>query len=164
PSSKEYFNIADEIDSLLRILNDEIKVNSITINKNITPLNFYGYKASFLNVLMIILENSIYQLKTFKKQSRKIFIYLEKIDDSQIVLTIEDNGGGIESSHLEKIFDLNYSSKKDKGSGIGLALAKELIEKRLNGKISVENTLVGASFIISLKIGTDILDENTNSY
>lgn len=164
PLSKEHFNIKNEIDSLLRILDNDLKINNITVNKDIKALNFYGHKASFLNVLMIILENSIYQLKNYKKQNRKIFISLEELDNSEIILIIEDNGGGIENCNLKKIFDLDFSSKKEKGSGVGLALAKELVEKRLNGEIIAQNTLVGASFTISLKVEVNIVNEDSNNY
>lgn len=149
PISKEYFDIENEIDSLLRILDNELKMNNILVKKDIKPFEFYGYKSSFLNIIMIILENSIYQLKNFREENKRIFIFLEEIENSKMVLKIEDNGGGIENYNLKRIFDLDFSSKKEKGSGLGLALAKELVEKRLGGKISVQNTIVGVSFVIT---------------
>ncbi|MFY4805348.1 sensor histidine kinase [Aliarcobacter butzleri] len=160
PLAKESFDIKKEIDCLLRILNDELKNNNISVNKDILSLNFYGYKTSFLNVLMIILENSIYQLKNFRAKNRKIFIFLEKIENSQIILRIEDNGGGIEDSNLKRIFDLDFSLKEKSGSGVGLALAKKLVEERLNGRITAQNTVVGASFSIFLEIENDPLNKN----
>jgi signal transduction histidine kinase len=149
PLTKESFNMSDEMESLFRMINDELKINKILISRTIDSLLYYGYKGSFLNAIMIILENSIYQLKNFKKTNRKIFISIKEINN-KIILEIEDNGGGVKDINLEKLFDLNYSSKKDKGSGIGLFLAKELITKRLEGEIKVKNVNQGLLFIIIL--------------
>lgn len=157
PSSKENFNIEEEIESLLRMIKDDIKSNSIIVIKAIEPLFYYGYKGSFLNALMIVLENAIYQLKNFKASNREIFISAKKIENT-IVIKIEDNGGGTKNIDIEKLFDLNFSSKKAEGSGVGLALAKKLITKRLEGKIKAEKTKEGLAFIFILPLKEEIIN------
>lgn len=67
------------------------------------------------------------------------------------VTTIEDNGGGIEKQVIEKIFDPYFTTKApDKGTGIGLYMAKTIIEKHMDGAINVTNTENGALFTIML--------------
>lgn len=60
-------------------------------------------------------------------------------------LIIEDNGGGIEKEDIKKIFKRFYKTPDSNGFGIGLAMAKTVIEKN-NGEISVSNTGSGARF------------------
>ena len=62
-------------------------------------------------------------------------------------LVIRDNGGGIDKQIIKRIFKRFYKSPDSKGFGIGLAMAKTIVEKN-NGEISVTNTQDGASFEI----------------
>lgn len=62
-------------------------------------------------------------------------------------LIIEDNGGGIEKENIKKIFKRFYKTPDSNGFGIGLAMAKSIVEKN-NGEISVSNNEAGARFEI----------------
>lgn len=62
-------------------------------------------------------------------------------------LIIEDNGGGVEKENIKKIFKRFYKTPDSNGFGIGLAMAKTIVEKN-NGDISVSNTNSGARFEI----------------
>lgn len=62
-------------------------------------------------------------------------------------LIIEDNGGGIEKENMKKIFKRFYKTPDSNGFGIGLAMAKTIVEKN-NGDISVSNIDCGARFEI----------------
>lgn len=62
-------------------------------------------------------------------------------------LIIEDNGGGIEKENMKKIFKRFYKTPDSNGFGIGLAMAKTIIEKN-NGEISISNAKDGARFEI----------------
>ncbi|QKF66988.1 hypothetical protein AVENP_1434 [Arcobacter venerupis] len=54
-------------------------LNKIIVIRAIEPLFYYAYKGSFLNALMITLENEIYLFKNFKNTNRKIFISIKII-------------------------------------------------------------------------------------
>ena len=60
---------------------------------------------------------------------------------------IEDNGGGIENENMKKIFKRFYKTPDSNGFGIGLAMAKTIVEKN-KGEIYVSNTKEGARFEI----------------
>ena len=62
-------------------------------------------------------------------------------------LIIEDNGGGIEKENMKKIFKRFYKTPDSNGFGIGLAMAKSIVEAN-NGNISVKNGKNGAIFKI----------------
>jgi len=68
-----------------------------------------------------------------------------------VITQVIDTGGGIEKSHLEKLFEPFFSTKV-KGVGLGLAIAKEIIENH-KGMIDVESRLgVGTTFMIRMPV------------
>ena len=95
----------------------------------------------------------------------RLALGLEKkgINDS-VVLSVSDTGPGIAVEHLSNIFNRFYQvagvhSSYQEGSGIGLALVKELVEL-LHGKISVKSTPgSGTTFEVSLPPGKDYFSE-----
>jgi len=70
-----------------------------------------------------------------------------------LLLSIHDNGGGIEEKEPERIFEPYYTSKfKHEGTGLGLYMAKLLTENSIGGYLRVKNSDHGALFEIELPI------------
>lgn len=103
-------------------------------------------------IVLNLLSNAI-------KYSKDIGIIEVKIDihKNNIVLTVEDNGVGIEEKNIDKIFDrfvrLDDSlTRKNEGTGIGLSIVKAFVECH-NGSIKVDSEKnVGTKFIINIPI------------
>ena len=92
-----------------------------------------------------IVENSIQHSKA---TTIKISCKHQK---QKIICIIEDDGKGIPDEKKEEIFNKGYTTDKERGTGLGLYLAKTLIEI-YNGEIKVENSeLGGTKFTIKLK-------------
>ena len=71
----------------------------------------------------------------------------------KVAVKVADDGGGIPSEFLEKIFEPNFTTKgEDKGTGIGLSMSKLIIEKSFGGSIRAENAAEGAVFTIELNV------------
>ena len=67
------------------------------------------------------------------------------------MVTITDNAGGIERENIEKVFDAFFTTKAlGKGTGIGLFLSKTIIEKKMGGRLTVQNAEGGAEFRIEV--------------
>ena len=67
------------------------------------------------------------------------------------MVTVADNAGGVPEEIMGKIFDPYFSTKgPDKGTGVGLFMAKTIIEQNMNGRLTVHNTAEGAEFRIEL--------------
>lgn len=106
------------------------------------------YAQAVMNLIVnardILLERAVkepvIELRMSVKESRRRRV---------TVLTVCDNGGGIEHGLLRHIFDPYYTTR-EKGSGIGLYLSRIMIEKRMGGRIMARNTDAGAQFIVEL--------------
>lgn len=144
------FNLAEAIDITLRFQHDRLITKNIDIQINVDKnLLINGSKNALVNTLMILCDNTLNQFE--KNQSLKKSILFESfVKNKLIILRFLDNGGGIKISPFSNIFEIDISEKGSKGTGIGLALAKMLVEKRLNGTINGFNTQDGVCFEIEL--------------
>lgn len=95
----------------------------------------------------------------FTPENGEVKIRVSFTNDGSIEISVKDSGCGIPEEKLENIFDRFYqvdgsNTREHEGTGIGLALAKELILLH-NGKIRVlSNIGIGAEFIVTLPIET----------
>ena len=101
--------------------------------------------------MIIILNNALdeYEKGTIPYEKRLVNIVVS-CDKEWITVTIVDNAGGIPESMLEGIFDFAISGDKKKSMGIGLNVAKAIIDKH-GGYVKVSNENHGAKFEIMLK-------------
>lgn len=100
-------------------------------------VDYYWVSEALINIIKNALNRE--ETTKIKISTNKNPIYTEII--------IEDDGGGIEEENFKKIFERFYKSPDSKGFGIGLAMAKSIIEAN-NGDISVKNGKDGAIFKI----------------
>ncbi len=144
---KELFYINNAIDSALSLifanLNDkDIKLN---FNKN-NNFKISGFPNEFSQVILNLLSNSKDAIddKSIKDGEISIKIYTNHFN---IIIEIEDNGGGIKEEILEHIFEPYFTTKEEgNGTGVGLYMSKMIIENNMNGKLLVENSEFGAIF------------------
>lgn len=106
--------------------------------------------------LQMILSNLIsnaFRYHDPEKPEATLLIQASTPNLSQLIIVIKDNGLGIPKEHLDRIFDMFYQAHGQKtGSGLGLYIVKETIEK-LGGEIQVESEVgVGSSFKVTLPL------------
>lgn len=123
----------------------EIKLN-VKIDQNLKFITDMGR-------VNVVLNNMIYNAFKYKdpfKENSFVTINI-KCSNEQAIISIEDNGIGIDPKNKEKIFEMFYrATKMSTGSGLGLYIVKETLEK-LNGTIKMESKLTkGTKFIITL--------------
>lgn len=120
--------------------------------------------------LEIILYNVIANAIKFSPQNSAITISIQQeVNSNSIKIEVSDEGPGVKNTELDDIFKLYYegdqlNGKALKGSGIGLALTRELIQLH-SGKIKAMNNAVrGLSIIIELKSGKEHFDVKTTRF
>jgi len=137
---KEFFNIKDSINNAIKLLSSKFKSKGIDIILDIEDMEFSGYKNELIQVFMNLLSNSKDVFDDIKIDKKVIKISTSVIDD-KIKISFLDNGGGIDESSLEKLFEYKYTTKAQKsGTGIGLYMSKLIIEK-LKGVIKADNVM-----------------------
>lgn len=152
-SEKSIFSIEDALLNTLNIMSAQIYANKIILINNSNSKNFVlGLKSEFEHVILILISNAIDALIQNKIQEPIITINTIT-KDNQALCCISDNGHGIPLEIEAKIFDPYFTTKgESNGTGIGLYLAKEIIEKHMNGRLVLENSTNGARFIIELSL------------
>jgi len=148
---EEIFTIASSYEDVKYILSEPIALNKIELIENIDySIQIEACKNFITQVLLSILQNSVYFLKQRKIESPKIYIKIEKID-KQIIIEIDNNDKGIDEKVIDKIFDYSFSRRDthQKSTGLGLYIVKLIVEEKFKGKIEAKNTKDGAKFIIS---------------
>jgi signal transduction histidine kinase len=114
-----------------------------------TSETYSSDKTRLTIIINNLIANAIRYSMNNKKATVKINVFSEGND---IVLTIEDNGIGIESKNLSKIFNMFYrASENTPGSGLGLYIVKETVET-LGGSIEVSSIYgKGTKFSVVVK-------------
>jgi C4-dicarboxylate-specific signal transduction histidine kinase len=109
-----------------------------------------GYSNEYAQVLLNILNNAKDVLVEKKVADPHIGINISRAENRSVV-TITDNGGGIDTEIMPKIFDPYFTTKeKMQGTGIGLYMSKIIIEQNMGGSLTVQNTSGGTAFIIEV--------------
>lgn len=161
---KEKFNIYSTIIIVLRMIYNRSKlIAPIYVNgKQFDFQNTKKEEFEFLSfvhvqrieqVWTIILNNALDELQKIEHyDDRKIDINIKK-SDNKIVVEFIDNAGGVSESILGNLFEPFTSTKASSGLGIGLNVAKKIVEEH-NGRINVKNLDFGACFTVELESAT----------
>ncbi len=143
---KKDFNIETSLNKILSLMKKQLDENKIKIQMNIQEKHLYGTESEFEQVLINLISNAQDALVENKTINKEITIKSLKKNEG-IEFYIEDNAGGIPKSLKDKIFD-PYFTTKDKGTGVGLYMARLVIEASFGSHLNVENGQNGARFII----------------
>ncbi len=133
----EEFNV---VELIKQVQNDMQLINKIfNFETSIDYFNIKGSSVLFKRAIENLVENAF----KYSKKNAKVLVQLEQKREG-IVIKVKDNGIGINKSELKKIFERMYRvdnsrARKTGGAGLGLAIAKSIIEA-FNGKIGVKST------------------------
>jgi len=148
---QEAFNVCETIHSILNMLKENFEFNDIAVDLVCeTDIEIHGSKNHYGQSIFNVLNNAIDSLCESSTMDKKIRIHVQDVND-QVVLTISDNGVGIQNKDIAHIFDPYFSTKEaNKGTGLGLYMVKNIIEGQMNGSIALVNYSAGATFEISV--------------
>lgn len=138
---KSLFNLKTTIENVLKIFGSEFKSKNIKTFLNISDINLNADEKMVERVLVNLLTNSMHALSHSEK--KEISIETQYLNN-RTVIKIQDSGEGINDKIQDKIF-LPFFTTRQNGSGIGLTLAKSIMEAH-NGYIVYRNLEGGSVF------------------
>lgn len=148
---KTSFDMAEAVREAVFIVMAALKNNRIEISVDVPPgLTATGFPSQYAQAVLNLLINAKEAILGGEVADGQIRVALRK-EGEEAVLTVDDNGGGIAQEVLPRLFD-PYFTTKDQGSGIGLYMAKMIIERNMEGKISAANIENGARFTLSIPL------------
>ena len=166
-NNSEPFDIFEAIQRATFMVDAVLKNHSIDliIDRCIfesSPVSICGFRSEFMQVLLNLIQNAKESIIEARKSTRSLRdkITLDCIKEAeQIHIHISDSGTGIAAENLSRIFQPYYSTREDRGTGIGLYISRWIIEKKMLGTLTARNIEHGACFTITLPIEKPISDQ-----
>ncbi|WP_083568364.1 sensor histidine kinase [Arcobacter sp. LA11] len=148
---KENFSIEKACKDAHFILASSLKYHGISLTFDVLEdSNVFGYRNEYSQVILNIISNAKDILLERNIQEPVINIEI-KNGENYAIVKIQDNGGGVDEDIIEKIFEPYFTTRhKTQGTGIGLYMSKNIIERNMNGFINVRNEDDGALFTIKV--------------
>jgi len=146
---EESFAVSRPIASTQRLVEAAMKNHAIDFQVHVEEdFTIKGYPNEIAQALLNIISNAKDILMERRIDPARITLRAFT-ENQQGFITITDNGGGVPSEYLERVFDPYFSTKHaSTGTGVGLYMTKVIIEKHNHGSITVVNTDDGARFTI----------------
>lgn len=158
------FDIALSIQSTINLYQAQLHNHDIEATfdfDNTQTYSIHGNANHLQQCILNLLSNAVDAIKERQHLSQtpfkaKISVYLENKNDS-ISITISDNGVGISSKNIEKVFEPYYTTKEEgSGTGLGLYMSHTIIHKYFNGEIVIQPLMEGVSVTITLPAVTGV--------
>ncbi|MDE2865552.1 MAG: sensor histidine kinase [Gemmatimonadota bacterium] len=141
--------LLDKIYQIYKPLLDERNIRYSTKHKGKSPLVASTTDGVVMQVLINLFDNAAYWLESTDRDAREIIV---TVDSDRGELIFSDTGPGIDPEDLPYIFDAFYTGKGQEGRGLGLYIARQLLERhdyRIGVAHSHDKVLSGANFLVS---------------
>ncbi|AXX93792.1 sensor histidine kinase [Arcobacter ellisii] len=154
-TKKKLFSISKALNEINEIIGKQIFYSNIKMSFNYKNENeellIYGYENEFKQVLLNLINNAKNKIVENYKDSQehaKIDINIERCQNYNTIEII-DNGGKIDEKIINSIFE-PYFTTKESGTGLGLYMAKVIVEDKMRGSIKVRNE--GENVVFTIKL------------
>lgn len=148
---RQIFDLYDTVTDAMSLVWEELESHGITVNlvkERDSSVN--GFKKEFSQAFLNIIQNAREAILLRQPPDPSIEIVCSQRGESAVV-TVRDNGGGIPTELMDKIFDPYFTTKfMSQGTGVGLYMSKMIIERHMGGTISIANNAAGAEVTLEL--------------
>ncbi len=148
---KQLFSVKEACEKASFIIKSALKYHNIELILDVVDdEEVNGYQNEYSQVILNILSNAKDILLERAIKNPRVKVEIRNGKEYNIV-KIEDNAGGVEKSIINKIFEPYFTTHhKTQGTGIGLYMSKNIIEREMDGFINVKNTDNGACFTVKI--------------
>ncbi len=146
----EDFTVRQAYEKVMEIVGYDLRHKNIAVDyREEAPVELHGMHNQFAQIFLNLILNARDALTERHVSDPRIRIDVRREKDA-IRIRVCDNAGGIPPNHLEKIFEPYFSTKTERGTGVGLYMVRTIIEEKFGGSVTVENGKEGAIFTLLL--------------
>lgn len=153
-SEPEEFNVTDAVDEVISSLQQKAQSAQVTVelekHGRKSDCRLIGDPLRLSQIITILINNAIDAYESIDNTSvdRRVNVSIDP-DDNQISVAVTDHGIGLSDRQRKQLFE-PFKSTKKKGMGIGLFIAKKIIETHFKGSISLDPSHKMTRFIITV--------------
>ncbi len=149
---RENFALLENVERTIALLDAQLRAHNITISAQGENITLYAYPSEFQQVMLNLINNAkdaILERQESDPAYAGTIAITVRSEEEDVIVSVRDNGGGIAEEHFPKIFDPYFTTKFPKnGTGVGLYMVREIIERHYGGKVLASNVEGGALFRI----------------
>ncbi len=152
---KEGVALSELVQKALQMISRSYENNGIRLSfeDNLEAVFVEAYSGELIQSFLSILNNAKDVLVERKVIEPLVRVRTGYREDGYVFVEVEDNAGGIDPSITDKIFNPYFTTKSEKsGTGLGLYMAKIIVEKHHGGRLIAKNGDLGAIFSIELPL------------
>lgn len=152
------FDVVAQVEKSVSMMIDMLKAHGVTTTIFVVKRPMArGYPNEVGQVMLNLLSNAKDALLDDRPRccAPEIVVTVDS-DEKYAIVKVQDNGGGIDDSIIDRIFEPYFTTKDEKkGTGIGLYMNKTIVEKNMHGLLGVQNNAGGALFIIKIPLANE---------
>jgi len=147
-----WFDLNELVRAVLRLVGTTTKQRGVVVGAEYGELPLvHGDRILVQQVLLNLLLNGMDAMGAVPEQWRRLLVTTARADSGMVIVSVRDRGHGIASAQLARIFDSFFTTKHN-GMGMGLSIARSLVELH-GGRIWAENNPdVGATLHFTLAV------------
>ncbi|MEA3373570.1 MAG: ATP-binding protein [Campylobacterota bacterium] len=153
-SKKVCFGLKAVLDEVEKITTPQLESQGIVYDKKVdNHIEIFGHEKEFVHILLNLIGNARDSLNECSIEAKGITVEASH-DKEKVVISVSDNGAGIDDAVIGRVFDPYFTTKEQgKGTGIGLYMVKEMITHDFYGTVTAENLETGgARFTITIPL------------
>ncbi len=138
---KEKFKFIDLFNDIKNLIDAQFQYREIEFIVEVDEnLEYLGHKNELEQVLLNLINNARDAFDDKEIEKKIVKVLINRVKD-KFFISIEDSAGGVPKNIIDKVFNPYFTTKEEgKGTGIGLYMSKNILERSFNGSIEVENS------------------------
>jgi two-component system sensor kinase FixL len=142
---------------VLRLMETEVQRRNVSLNTEFAaaPATIFGDRVHLQQVLMNLILNGMEAMADMPAAERRLYVRTATNGQRRVEISVTDSGRGIPPEKLPRLFD-SFFTTKESGMGLGLAIARSIIDAH-QGRIFAENNSDGgATFRFDFPVSDDV--------
>ncbi|WP_285424378.1 ATP-binding protein [Pseudomonas sp. efr-133-TYG-103a] len=153
PHHRRRLLINDVIRHVVALTLVEVEQQKVLMTTHLTrsPLRVYASSVQLQQVILNLILNALDAMSAGDQVLRRLSITSEVVGHEYLVVSVEDTGPGIDSRHMDKLFNAFFTTK-DKGMGMGLAICHSIIQAHGGNLYAMPARYGGATFVFTMPV------------